>query len=83
MYYFSFPVPEYEVVYVRSLSKRSAPSGRVKQVHLSAFGRDVQLNLQRNDEFEAGLRSMKMYLAESTNNGIQYKEMKQEVFYLN
>lgn len=79
MFFIHFSVPEYELVGIRSMSKRSASEEGVKHVHLSAFGRDVQLQLQRNDEFEAGLRSMKMYLAESTNNGIQYKEMAQEV----
>ncbi|KAG8181839.1 hypothetical protein JTE90_003986 [Oedothorax gibbosus] len=69
-------VPPYEVVHVRTLSKRSADD--VRSVHLSAFGRDMQLHLQRNDEFDDRLKNMKMYMAESTNNGIQYKEMPTE-----
>ncbi|KFM61984.1 hypothetical protein X975_01430, partial [Stegodyphus mimosarum] len=74
-------VPPYEVVHLRSVSKRSADAGsngEIKHVHLQAFGRDMQLNLHRNDEFDDRLKSMKMYLAESTNNGIQYKEMPAE-----
>ncbi|CAL1298149.1 unnamed protein product [Larinioides sclopetarius] len=71
-------VPHYEVVHVRTLSKRSAADSEVKRVHLSAFGRDMQLHLQRNDDFDDRLKSMKMYLAESTNNGIQYREMPAE-----
>ncbi|GIY63983.1 a disintegrin and metalloproteinase with thrombospondin motifs 5 [Caerostris extrusa] len=67
--------PDYEVVHVRSLSKRSADDSEVKSVHLSAFGRDMHLQLQRNDDFDERLKTMKMYLAESTNNGIQYREM--------
>ncbi|XP_055953661.1 A disintegrin and metalloproteinase with thrombospondin motifs like [Argiope bruennichi] len=71
-------VPHYEVVHVRTLSKRSADDDEVKRVHLSAFGRDMHLHLQRNDDFDDRLKSMKMYLAESTNNGIQYREMSTE-----
>ncbi|XP_015921582.2 A disintegrin and metalloproteinase with thrombospondin motifs like [Parasteatoda tepidariorum] len=71
-------VPQYEVVHVRAVSKRSTANSQVRRVHLSAFGRDMHLNLQRNDDFDSRLRSMKMYLAESTNNGIQYKEMPPE-----
>ncbi|XP_054720921.1 A disintegrin and metalloproteinase with thrombospondin motifs like [Uloborus diversus] len=72
-------VPQYELIHVRTLTKRSAPTDEeVRHVHLSAFGRDVQLHLQRNDEFDDRLKSMKMYLAESTRNGIQYKEMPQQ-----
>ncbi|GFS45629.1 a disintegrin and metalloproteinase with thrombospondin motifs 5 [Nephila pilipes] len=75
-------VPHYEVVHVRTLSKRSADDSEVRRVHLSAFGRDMHLQLQRNDDFDDRLKTMKMYLAESTNNGIQYKEMPAEVRFL-
>lgn len=68
-------VPEYDVVHVRSLSKRSIPTEETKQIHLSAFGQDFHLNLKRNDELEDRLKSMKLFSAESKGNELRYREM--------
>ncbi|XP_067126705.1 A disintegrin and metalloproteinase with thrombospondin motifs like isoform X1 [Centruroides vittatus] len=68
-------VPEYDVVHVRSLSKRSILSDDTKRVHLSAFGQNFHLNLKRNHELEDRLKSMKLFAAETKGNELRYKEM--------
>lgn len=68
-------VPDYEVVHVRSLSKREANNDDSKQIHLSAFGRDFYLNLRKNNDFEHRIRRMKVLMAETNDQGmLKYHE---------
>ncbi|GBN36063.1 hypothetical protein AVEN_191263-1, partial [Araneus ventricosus] len=70
--------PEYEIVQLRTLSKRSVDDNEVEDVHLSAFGKDIHLHLKRNKVFENQLKHAKMYTAEMTDTGIQYTEVTDE-----
>lgn len=71
-------VPQYEVVRLRSLSKREATTDDVKEVHLSAFGRSLSLKLKRNDHFQKKLENFKVIEAESTASGLKFHEMPQD-----
>ncbi|GBM70768.1 A disintegrin and metalloproteinase with thrombospondin motifs 6 [Araneus ventricosus] len=72
-------VPEYEIVQLQTLSKRSVDDNEVEDVHLSAFGKDIHLHLKRNKIFENQLKYAKTYAAEMTDTGIQYTEVTDEV----
>lgn len=72
-------MPEYDLVHLRVISKRSADDGgdsaSYKRVHLNAFGEKLQLRLQPNSEFDGRLKSMKVISAETTSNGkLKYVE---------
>lgn len=46
---------------------------------LSTFGKNFQLRLKRNADFQQRIQDMKMYLAESTRDGqLRYTEIKQQ-----
>ena len=46
-------------------------------MNLSTFGRDFNLRLKRNADFQQRIKDMKMFLAESTGNGqLRYTEIK-------
>lgn len=71
------PVPEYDVVHLRVISKRSSqnPEDIVhKQVYLNAFGKEMQLNLKPNREFSQRLPSMKLFAAETRDGDLRYVE---------
>ncbi|RWS29889.1 disintegrin and metalloproteinase with thrombospondin motifs 1-like protein [Leptotrombidium deliense] len=73
----SLPVPEYQLIDVRVLNKRSAVESEqnTKQVHLTAFGEQIRLNLKPNKEFNDRLQNLKLYMAETTGNGkLKYVE---------
>ncbi|KAG8195925.1 hypothetical protein JTE90_001159 [Oedothorax gibbosus] len=68
-------VPEYQVVRLRSISKRDTSEEDVKQIHLSAFGKNLQLNLKKNADFEQRVGNMKVLMAETTGPGqLKYHE---------
>lgn len=71
-------MPEYDVVHLRVITKRSAEKPEDvdhKQVYLKAFGQDLHLNLRPNNEFNSKLKSMKVFAAESSNDGkLKYVE---------
>ncbi|RWS17879.1 A disintegrin and metalloproteinase with thrombospondin motifs 1-like protein [Dinothrombium tinctorium] len=71
-------VPDYELVHLRVLNKRSAAADsehKEKQVHLTAFGEQIQLNLKPNKEFNDRIAKLKMYMAETVGNGkLKYVE---------
>ncbi|KAF8771817.1 Venom metalloproteinase 3 like protein [Argiope bruennichi] len=71
-------VPEYEIVQIRTLSKRSIDDDEVKDVHLSAFGKPIHLHLKRNRAFNKRLKYSKMYVAEMTDDGIEYSDVNDE-----
>ncbi|GBN20245.1 A disintegrin and metalloproteinase with thrombospondin motifs 16, partial [Araneus ventricosus] len=65
-------VPEYEIVHLRILSKRSADDQNVIRVHLSAFGKNIHLHLQRNDD---RVKNVKFFEARLTDTGVQLTEV--------
>lgn len=73
-------VPEYDVVHLRVINKRSASDGDAadssrKHVSLEAFGEKMHLNLKPNADFNDRLRRMKVFTAETTGNGkLKYVE---------
>ncbi|KAI1285003.1 A disintegrin and metalloproteinase with thrombospondin motifs 16 [Halotydeus destructor] len=72
-------VPEYDVVHLRIVNKRSASSSlddeTRKRVALNAFGKKLHLNLQPNSEFDSRLQRMKIFSARSAGNGgLRYVE---------
>ncbi|KAF8771815.1 A disintegrin and metalloproteinase with like protein [Argiope bruennichi] len=77
-FFLSPAVPEYEIVQLRMLSKRSAGDQDTQSIHLFAFGNDIHLQLTRNEGLEEGLKTMKVLKAKSVNNTIRYKEVKSE-----
>ncbi|GFT13180.1 a disintegrin and metalloproteinase with thrombospondin motifs 1 [Nephila pilipes] len=71
-------VPEYQVVQLRSISKRDTSSEDVKQIHVPAFGKKLQLNLRKNSDFEQRIGRMKVLMAETTGQGqLKYHEPKE------
>ncbi|CAL1264445.1 unnamed protein product [Larinioides sclopetarius] len=71
-------VPEYQVVHLRSISKRDVSAGDVKQIHIPAFGENLQLNLRKNLDFEQRIGRMKVLMAETTTQGqLKYHEPKE------
>ncbi|XP_067140080.1 A disintegrin and metalloproteinase with thrombospondin motifs like [Centruroides vittatus] len=68
-------VPVYEVVNIRSLTKREISDGEIKRIYLSAFGKKMKLNLKKNKDFEERLKKFKVLLAETTNNGLKYSDV--------
>jgi len=87
----TFAVPEYEVVHVHSLSKRSVQTvdggggastetiGSLHRLKLTAFGRDVHLNLQRTEGLFTG-GNVKMWTAEPNSTHpqkVEYREVPQ------
>ncbi|XP_022258273.1 venom metalloproteinase 3-like, partial [Limulus polyphemus] len=71
-------VPDYEVVHVRSISKREADDYESKHVFLKALGRKLQLKLNKNNHFDEKLRAMKFMEAKQTKDGLVYREVEQE-----
>ncbi|GFQ86507.1 a disintegrin and metalloproteinase with thrombospondin motifs 1, partial [Trichonephila clavata] len=70
-------VPEYQIVQLRSISKRDTSSEDVKQIHVPAFGKKLQLNLRKNADFEERIGRMKVLMAETTGQGqLKYHEPK-------
>jgi hypothetical protein len=68
-------VPEYEVVSIRSLTKRSIDEKRL--VSFNAFGKDLRLQLKRNPHLVK--QSLRMWIAEpDSTRGVHYKELPQE-----
>lgn len=75
-------VPEYDVVHLRVISKRSTPdaldgesSPPHKRVLLKAFGEKMHLDLKPNADFNARLARMKVFTAETQRNGkLKYVE---------
>ncbi|KAJ6217721.1 hypothetical protein RDWZM_008878 [Blomia tropicalis] len=71
-------VPEYELSAVRLITKRSIEGdGAIgtKHVHLDAFGKKLKLNLKDNDDFNDRIKDMKVFIAETENNGnLRYRE---------
>lgn len=76
-------VPEYELVHPRTISKRSVDDDptqddvdkRNEQIHLSAFGKQLKLNLKKNTQFNNNIENMKVFMAETTKNGkLKYVE---------
>ncbi|XP_076320007.1 A disintegrin and metalloproteinase with thrombospondin motifs like [Tachypleus tridentatus] len=71
-------VPDYDVIHVRSIGKRETDRNDVKQVHLTAFGETLRLNLKKNHEFQEKLKSMKFLEAKSLNGELHYQEIDEE-----
>ncbi|XP_076331757.1 A disintegrin and metalloproteinase with thrombospondin motifs like [Tachypleus tridentatus] len=71
-------VPDYEVVHVRSISKREANDYESKHVFLKALGRNLQLKLNKNNHFDEKLRALKFMEAKQTKDGLVYREVEQE-----
>jgi len=70
-------VPEYEVVSIRSLNKRSIEGERL--VSFNAFGKDLRLQLQKNPHLVK--ESLPMFIAEQDpSTGVHYKEIRQVCF---
>lgn len=71
-------MPEYELSAVRLITKRSIEGdGAIgtKHVHLDAFGKKLKLNLKDNDDFNDRIKDMKVFIAETENNGnLRYRE---------
>ncbi|CAG7723637.1 unnamed protein product [Allacma fusca] len=68
-------VPEYELVSIRSLTKRSLDEKRL--VSFNAFGKDLRLQLKRNPHLVK--QSLRMWIAEpDSSRGIHYQELPQE-----
>ncbi|CAL1296787.1 unnamed protein product [Larinioides sclopetarius] len=65
---------EYEIVQLRILSKRSADDQNVIRVHLSAFGKDIDLRLQRDDDFTDRSKDVKFFEARFTDT-VQLNEV--------
>lgn len=71
-----FSVPEYEVVSIRSRSKRSIDEDHKRLVSFNAFGKDVKLQLRKNPHLVK--QSLRMWIAEpDSSKGIHYKELTQ------
>ena len=67
-------VPEYEVVSIRSLTKRSLDEKRL--VSFNAFGQDLRLSLKKNPHIVK--QSLRMWIAEpDPSKGIHYQELPQ------
>jgi hypothetical protein len=70
-------VPEYEVVSIRSLQKRSLDEKRL--VSFNAFGKDMRLSLQRNPHL-VKQGSLRMWIAEPDSTaGVHYEELPQVI----
>lgn len=78
-----FPVPEYELINVRIIKKRSVDENKwddnnaaqPKQIHVTAFGKQLNLNLKENSDFNDRIQDMKVFMAETTSNGkLRYSE---------
>lgn len=68
-------MPEYELSSVRLITKRSIDAGTTKHVHVNAFGRKLRLNLKDNNDFNERIKDMKVYIAETSQNGkLRYME---------
>lgn len=74
--WFDFSVPEYEVVSIRSRSKRSIDEDHKRLVSFNAFGKDVKLQLRKNPHLVK--QSLRMWIAEpDSSTGVHYKELTQ------
>ncbi len=70
-------MPEYELVHIRLLDKRSADDDGLvpnKRIHLSAFGKELNLNLKQNTDFNERAQNMKVFMAETRNGKLKYVE---------
>jgi len=70
-------VPEYDVVQLRVINKRSADdadSVSRKRVSLNAFGEKLNLNLKPNTEFDGRLERMKVFSAFGADGKIRMQE---------
>lgn len=72
-----YTVPEYEVVSIRSRSKRSIDiTDNKRLVSFNAFGKDVKLQLRKNPHLVK--QSLRMWIAEpDLGKGVHYKELTQ------
>lgn len=73
-------MPQYEVVPIHFLrrTKRSAEEDQHRELHLSAFGKDLQLNLKPNSDFQERAERMKVIVAETDRDTgkLDYREEK-------
>lgn len=74
-------VPDYDLTHVKVIRKRSvdqrSDANQVlpKQIHLNAFGKKLELNLHKNQDFNDRIKEMKVFMAETTSNGkLRYSE---------
>ena len=74
-------VPEYDLTDIKLIKKRSvdqrSDANQVlpKQIRLNAFGKKLELNLHKNQDFNDRVKDMKVYMAETTSNGkLRYSE---------
>ena len=70
-------VPEYDVVQLRVINKRSAENADSvtrKRISLNAFGEKLHLNLKPNIEFDGRLERMKVFSAFGANGKISMQE---------
>ncbi|GAB6022181.1 hypothetical protein CHUAL_006316 [Chamberlinius hualienensis] len=62
-------VPHYQLAHTRSLHKRSTSDDVTKEVHISVFGRDFRLQLERNEHLSKMADRLKMYEAQVHTDG--------------
>ncbi|XP_055951546.1 A disintegrin and metalloproteinase with thrombospondin motifs like [Argiope bruennichi] len=66
---------DYEIVQLRILSKRSADDKDVIRVHFSAFGKNIHLRLQKNEDFNDKLEALRVYEATMSYGDIKLEEI--------
>uniref|UniRef100_T1JDM1 Peptidase M12B domain-containing protein n=1 Tax=Strigamia maritima TaxID=126957 RepID=T1JDM1_STRMM len=67
-------VPEYEIIEIRSRTKRETDSDADKVIHVSAFGQNYKLQLKKNEHLVKNSRRLKVLLADVKDGHLELKE---------